>query len=582
MSFSPEQISAMTSESAGRRGEPSADGVTQALGDGATLASSAPAAWDGAALGTAPAVPYYVETPGFDAALFGILASASPNDAQIATSTAVDVGGEIFTCTVCRKVFKREMNLVFHMTTHGPRSTEAPESVDSTNNKCQDCGKVFATKYQAKKHYLRRHFSGDKPFPCTKCNKKRFVVREDLTMHMKSCGSVYICKCGIRLCSLGALKRHCKYFEHEPRSLEPEKDPTSRVDGDALQPYTARDGELQRPSLPPLEAGYVRQEHLLSSANRGLSGGYAGLAAMSGLYGGRSLCIGGSLGACLSDLEGGCSSARSSAMGNLGVGLGGFGQGLSRTSLPHSQAASAGVDSLHSNAMAPHQYQYQQYQDQRVAPSHAVSAAIGSFGAVGNAGLGNAMGNAGLASSGLGNKEALASHNFPACLVSALQQITSSCRAGGGHGDAPSFHPIRLPQSCYNPMSMGWPSPSMAPASAEESLGAMPVQMGSSSAAAAISAAVERAFSHNMRMPGSHPSGMMTDPMRGGTGGASSDAMNYGGMPQRPANVDGHWQAKRGPTDPAETDAFHRAVALLSGNMGGTGFVSGGAGGGGN
>jgi hypothetical protein len=448
--------------------------------------------------------------------------------------------------------------------------------VDNTNNKCQDCGKVFATKYQAKKHYLRRHFSGDKPFPCTKCNKKRFVVREDLTMHMKSCGSVYICKCGIRLCSLGALKRHCKYFEHEPRSLEPEKDPTPRVDGDALQPYTARDGELQRPSLPPLEAGYVRQEHLLSSANRGLSGGYAGLAAMSGLYERRSLCIGGSLGACMSDLEGGCSSARSSAMGNLGVGLGGFGQGLSRASLPHSQAASAGVDSLHSNAMAPHQYQYQQYQDQRVAPSHAVSASIGSFGA-----MGNAIGNAGLASAGLGNKEALASHNFPACLVSALQQITSSCRAGGGHGDAASFHPIRLPPSCYNPMSMGWPSPSMAPASAEEALGtalgAMPVQMGSSNAAAAISAAVERAFSHNMRMPGSHPSGMMTDPMRGGAGGASSDAMNYGDMLQRPG-----WQAKRGPTDPAETDAFHRAVALLSGNMGGNGFVSGGAGGGGN
>lgn len=280
----------------------------------------------------------------------------------------------------------------------------------------------------------------------------------------------------------------------------------------------------------------------------------------------------------MSDLEGGCSSA----MGNLGVGLGGFGQGLSRTSLPHSQAAIAGVDSLHSNAMAPHQYQYQQYQDQRVAPSHAVSAAFGSFGAMGNAGLGNAMGNAGLASSGLGIKEALASHNFPACLVSALQQITSSCRAGGGHGDAASFHPMRLPPSCYNPMSMGWPSPSMAPASAEEALGAMPVQMGSSNAAAAISAAVERAFSHNMRMPGSHPNGMMTDPMRGGTGGASSDAMNYGGMPQRPTNVDGHWQAKRGPTDPAETDAFHRAVALLSGNMGGAGFVSGGAGGGGN
>ena len=80
-------------------------------------------------------------------------------------------------------------------------------------------------RYQAKKHYLRRHFSGDKPFACTKCNKKRFVVKEDLTMHMKSCGNVYVCTCGIRLCSLGALKRHCKYFSHEPESYEPKPEP---------------------------------------------------------------------------------------------------------------------------------------------------------------------------------------------------------------------------------------------------------------------------------------------------------------------------------------------------------------------
>ncbi|EOD10476.1 hypothetical protein EMIHUDRAFT_465247 [Emiliania huxleyi CCMP1516] len=81
-------------------------------------------------------------------------------------------GEQAFTCTVCRKVFKREMNLIFHMTTH------------------------------------------------------RFVVKEDLTMHMKSCGNIYLCKCGIRLCSLGALKRHCKYFSHEPESLEPRPDPS--------------------------------------------------------------------------------------------------------------------------------------------------------------------------------------------------------------------------------------------------------------------------------------------------------------------------------------------------------------------
>jgi len=133
-----------------------------------------------------------------------------------------------FTCTVCRKVFKREMNLIFHMTTHRPRQpqSENTDVITCQPVKCQDCGKEFATKYQAKKHYLRRHFSGEKPFGCPKCHKKRFVVKEDLTMHMKSCGNVYVCTCGIRLCSLGALKRHCKYFSHEPESLEPKPDPS--------------------------------------------------------------------------------------------------------------------------------------------------------------------------------------------------------------------------------------------------------------------------------------------------------------------------------------------------------------------
>ena len=107
-----------------------------------------------------------------------------------ACSRSTDSSGQpeqLFTCTVCRKVFKREMNLIFHMTTHRPRQPEV-EPTDSTSTqpvKCQDCGKEFATKYQAKKHFLRRHFQGEKPFACTKCNKKRFVVKEDLTMHMK-------------------------------------------------------------------------------------------------------------------------------------------------------------------------------------------------------------------------------------------------------------------------------------------------------------------------------------------------------------------------------------------------------------
>ena len=130
-----------------------------------------------------------------------------------------------------------------------------------------DCDKEFATKYQAKKHYLRRHFNGDKPFACTKCNKKRFVVKEDLTMHMKACGNVYVCKCGIRLCSLGALKRHCKQFNHEAESLEPKPeaaftlmaDPSARAAGaDVPAPRRWRvwrsaraDAAAARPRLPP-------------------------------------------------------------------------------------------------------------------------------------------------------------------------------------------------------------------------------------------------------------------------------------------------------------------------------------------
>merc|ERR1719198_1876596 len=147
-----------------------------------------------------------------------------------ASSMAMVPQEQSFTCTVCRKVFKREMNLIFHMTTHRPRQPHVDDSgtasAPSQPVKCQDCGKEFATKYQAKKHYLRRHFQGEKPFACPKCKKKCFVVKEDLTMHMKSCGNVYVCKCGVRLCSLGALKRHCKYFNHEPESFEPRPDPS--------------------------------------------------------------------------------------------------------------------------------------------------------------------------------------------------------------------------------------------------------------------------------------------------------------------------------------------------------------------
>lgn len=146
---------------------------------------------------------------------------------SLAAANEADGGEETdYTCHICRKVFKREMNLVFHMTTHRPKQPqeEAPGGDGTEVISCQDCGKMFGTKYQAKKHYLRRHFQGERPFPCNKCGK-RFVVREDLTMHAKSCGNVYTCgSCNVRLCSLGALKRHCKHFNHTALSHEPLQD----------------------------------------------------------------------------------------------------------------------------------------------------------------------------------------------------------------------------------------------------------------------------------------------------------------------------------------------------------------------
>jgi len=178
---------------------------------------------------------------------------------------------QIFTCTVCRKVFKREMNLIFHMTTHRPRQPQAEplEVTMTTPVNCQDCGKAFATKYQAKKHYLRRHFSGDKPFSCNKCGKKKFVVKEDLTMHMKSCGHVYLCKCGIRLCSLGALKRHCKYFQHEPRSYDPVGEATH--DRYGTQVAEARQLDTLTGSLRPHE-DYACSQHLSGGTTLGVGG----------------------------------------------------------------------------------------------------------------------------------------------------------------------------------------------------------------------------------------------------------------------------------------------------------------------
>lgn len=238
---------------------------------------------------------------------------------------------ELFTCTVCRKAFKREMNLIFHMTTHRPRQPEVDttDSASAAPVKCQDCGKEFATKYQAKKHFLRRHFQGEKPFACTKCNKKRFVVKEDLTMHMKSCGNVYICKCGIRLCSLGALKRHCKYFSHEALSYDPQPDPVV-----AAAPTPATLGWNGLEGVSSISADTPGNATEVGRLSIDGAGGAAALQGLQGLQGIHPPNAAGALGSSLSAARGGLLpgglaqnglAGRGGLGSALGIGIGGLG-----------------------------------------------------------------------------------------------------------------------------------------------------------------------------------------------------------------------------------------------------------------
>ena len=80
-------------------------------------------------------------------------------------------------------------------------------------------------------------------------------------MHMKACGNVFCCKCGIRLCSLGALKRHCRQFGHEPESLDPK--PESAITG-LLSDPTAASWATGADALPaPYVASLADQQQAL-------------------------------------------------------------------------------------------------------------------------------------------------------------------------------------------------------------------------------------------------------------------------------------------------------------------------------
>ena len=76
-------------------------------------------------------------------------------------------------------------------------------------------------------------------------------------MHMKACGNVFICRCGIRLCSLGALKRHCKQFGHEPESLEPKPESALAMLSDPTAPAWAAASE----ALPAPYVAIVAEQH---------------------------------------------------------------------------------------------------------------------------------------------------------------------------------------------------------------------------------------------------------------------------------------------------------------------------------
>lgn len=177
-----------------------------------------------------------------------------------------------FTCEVCGKGFKRETNLMFHMATHRQQGT-GDQQCWNAPVQCSACPKVFATKYQAKKHFLRRHFQGERRFSCARCNMKAFAVKEDLTTHMKTCGRTFACSCGARPRSLAALNKHCAQLGHAPAATVPHPTAATAADPSTCLDYnTASQSESppSSPSPPPLhDAASFDESFTMSFENDG-------------------------------------------------------------------------------------------------------------------------------------------------------------------------------------------------------------------------------------------------------------------------------------------------------------------------
>ena len=158
---------------------------------------------------------------------------------------------------------------------------------------------------------------------------------------------MYVCNCGIRLCSLGALKRHCKYFGHEPESLEPQPDPVSSapalgwngldaVSSVAAEAHSLSDGH-------PMH-GLGMQNEMPSS-----SGGMSHPALAQTLAARYAAGLG---------LNGELAHQGQNRMAHQGGGLGGLGGGLGGLgSSQHEQALSAALASYQGMARLPGQQQ---------------------------------------------------------------------------------------------------------------------------------------------------------------------------------------------------------------------------------
>ncbi|MEE6483603.1 hypothetical protein FKM82_013608 [Ascaphus truei] len=109
---------------------------------------------------------------------------------------------QVFTCTLCREVFKRRMELRVHLVSH---TGEMPY-------KCSSCAQQFMQKKNLQSHMIKLH-GAPKPHACSTCGKC-FLSRTELRLHeaFKHRGEkLFVCEeCGHRASSRSGLQMHIK------------------------------------------------------------------------------------------------------------------------------------------------------------------------------------------------------------------------------------------------------------------------------------------------------------------------------------------------------------------------------------